>query len=74
MACDFSSNYLLSELHLKQSVTMGVQIGASGTREHENHPSSSITKKQRLADLSVHADDFQCQCRHNSIPKIAPPT
>lgn len=37
---------------------MRVQRGASGTREHENQPSSSITKKRLLVDLSVHADDF----------------
>ena len=49
---------------------MRVQIRASGTREHKNQPSSSITKKQLLGDLGVHASDFQCRCRHTSILKM----
>jgi hypothetical protein len=57
---------------LKQSVTMRVQIRASGTREHENQSSSSITKKQLLVNLSDHAEDFQCRCRHASILKMVP--
>jgi len=65
--------YLLSELHVKV-VTMRVQIRASGTREHENQPSGSITKKQLLGDQGVHADDFQSRCRHTSILKMVTPT
>jgi hypothetical protein len=47
-------------------------MGASGTREHENQPSSSITKKELLVDLSDHAEDFQCRCRHASSLKMVP--
>lgn len=47
MACDFSSKYLLSELHLNSQWQWGCRQGLVRTGEHKNQPSSSKKTSRR---------------------------